>query len=112
MENWLQVYDDVDAVISMNDAMAIGAYEAAKDAGVADDIQFYGVDGLADAAVAINDGEMNATALQDAQVMAEEGARIAHEVLTGEKVQIPVTLITKDNVSEFIDRYTENGMLK
>lgn len=50
--------------------------------------------------------------------MAEEGARIAHEVLTGEnkdgyeKVQIPVTLITKDNVSEFIDRYTENGMLK
>ena len=114
MENWLQVYDDVDAVISMNDAMAIGAYEAAKDAGVADDIQFYGVDGLA----AINDGEMNATALQDAQVMAEEGARIAHEVLTGEnkdgyeKVQIPVTLITKDNVSEFIDRYTENGMLK
>ena len=57
MENWLQVYDDVDAVISMNDAMAIGAYEAAKDAGVADDIQFYGVDGLADAAVAINDGD-------------------------------------------------------
>ena len=118
MENWLQVHDDIDAVLSMNDAMAIGAYEAAKDAGVADNIQFYGVDGLADAAVAIEDGEMNATALQDAKVMAEEGARIAHEVLTGEnkdgyeKVQIPVTLITKDNVDEFIERYTENGMLK
>lgn len=118
MENWLQVHEDIDAVISMNDAMAIGAYEAAKDAGVADDILFYGVDGLADAAVAIEAGEMNATALQDAQVMAEEGARIVHEVLTGEnadgfeKVQIPVTLITKDNVAEFIERYTANGMLK
>lgn len=43
MENWLQVHDDIDAVLSMNDAMAIGAYEAAKDAGVADNIQFYGV---------------------------------------------------------------------
>ena len=118
MENWIQVYGDkIDAVCSMNDAMAIGAYEAAKDAGVADDILFFGVDGLADAAVSLNDGELTATALQDAQVMAQEGARVAHEVLTGEnkdgyeKVQIPVTLITKDNVAEFIERYTENGML-
>ncbi|MDO4273529.1 MAG: sugar ABC transporter substrate-binding protein [Eubacteriales bacterium] len=118
MENWLQVHEKIDAVISMNDAMAIGAFEAAKDAGVADDILFFGVDGLADAAVAIEADEMDATALQDAQVMAEEGARIVHEVLTGEnkegfeKVQIPVTLITKDNVDEFITRYTENGMIK
>ncbi|MCD8015729.1 MAG: sugar ABC transporter substrate-binding protein [Lachnospiraceae bacterium] len=117
MENWLQVYDDIDAVISMNDAMAIGAWEAANDAGVADDILFYGVDGLADAAIAIEAGQMDATALQDAQVMAEEGARIVHEVLTGEneegyeKVQIEVTLITEDNVAEYIERYTANGMI-
>lgn len=119
MENWLQQYgDQIDAVFSMNDAMALGAIEAAKAAGVADNIQFYGVDGLADAAVSINDGELDATALQDAQVMAEEGARITHDVLTGkntaglERVQIPVTLITNDNVATFIKRYTDNGMLK
>jgi len=117
MENWLQVYEDIDAVFSMNDAMVIGAYEAAKDAGRADDILFFGVDGLADAAVAIRDGELDATALQDAMVMAQEGARIVHEVLTGEntegfeKTQIAVTLITPENVDEFITRYTENGML-
>ena len=117
MEGWMQAYDDIDAVISMNDAMAIGAYEAAKDAGKADDMLFYGVDGLADAAVSIAEGGLTATALQDAQVMAEEGARIVHEVLTGEntegyeKVQIPVTLITSENVDEFIERYTANGML-
>lgn len=116
MTDWLQVHE-IDAVLSMNDAMAIGAIEAAKEANKLDDIQFYGVDGLADAAVAIADGELDATALQDAKVMAEEGARIVHEVLTGEntegfeKVQIPVTLITSDNVDEFITRYTENGML-
>jgi ABC-type sugar transport system substrate-binding protein len=118
MENWIQAHPGkIDAVISMNDAMAIGAYEAAKSAGVADKIKFFGVDGLADAAVSIDNGEMNATALQDAKVMAEEGARIAHDVLTKkntngfEKIQIPVTLITKDNVSEFIKRYTDNGMI-
>lgn len=118
MEDWIQAYgDSIDAVISMNDAMAIGAFEAAKDAGVDANIKFYGVDGLADAAVSIEEGGLDATALQDAQVMAQEGARIVHEVLTGEntdgfeKTQIPVTLITKDNVQEFIDRYTENGML-
>lgn len=118
MENWLQAYDHIDAVISMNDAMAIGAYEAAKDAGVADKIKFYGVDGLADAALSIAEGGLTATALQDAKKMAEEGARIVHEVLTGknttgyEKVQIPVTLITKDNVQDFITRYKENGLIK
>ena len=118
MENWIQVYgEDITAVCSMNDAMAIGAYEAAKAAGIADKIMFFGVDGLADAAVSLADGEITATALQDAQVMAQEGARIVHEVLTGanttgyEKTQIPVTLITKDNVQEFIDRYKANGML-
>lgn len=118
MESWIQVHGEkIDAVISMNDAMAIGAYEAAKDAGVADDMLFFGVDGLADAAVSIEAKELTATALQDAKVMAEEGARICNEVLTGktekgyEKVQIPVTRITKENVDEFITRYKENGML-
>ncbi len=118
MESWIQVHGDkIDAVLSMNDAMAIGAIEAAKDANLKD-IKFFGVDGLADAAVSIEEGGLNATALQDAQVMAKEGARIAHEVLTGEnkegfeKVEIPVTLITNENVAEFIERYTENGMLK
>lgn len=118
MESWIQVHGtDIDAVISMNDAMAIGAYEAAKDAGLADDMLFFGVDGLADAAVSIEAGELTATALQDAKVMAEEGARVCHEVLTGQlkdgydKIQIPVTLITEDNVDEFIARYKENGML-
>lgn len=117
MENWIQAHEDIDAVLSMNDAMAIGAYEAAKDAGVAENMLFYGVDGLADAAVSIAAGELTATALQDAKVMAEEGARIVHEVLIGEnaegyeKVQIPVTLINGDNVEEFVARYTELGML-
>lgn len=119
MEGWLQVYGDkIDAVLSMNDAMAIGAYEAAKDAGLADKILFFGVDGLADAVLSIKDGGLTATALQDAMVMAQEGARIAHEVLTGtntagfEKTQIAVTLINKDNVDSFIERYTANGMIK
>lgn len=119
MNDWLQKYgnDGIFAVFSMNDAMAIGAYEAAKDSG-AKGILFFGVDGLADAAVSINEGGLTASALQDAQVMAQEAARVVHDVLTGknekgfEKVQIPVTLITKENAPDFIKRYTENGMLK
>ncbi len=119
MNDWLQKYgnEGIDAVLSMNDAMAIGAFEAAKDAG-AKNILFFGVDGLADAALSITEGGLTASALQDAKVMAEEAARVVHDVLTKkntagfEKVQIPVTLITKDNAPEFVERYTKNGMLK
>ena len=118
MEGWIQVHgDSIDAVLSMNDAMAIGAWEAAAAAGVADGMLFFGVDGLADAAVSIEEGGLTATALQDALVMAQEAARVVHEILTGvntagmEEHEIAVTLITSANVDEFIERYRASGKL-
>lgn len=116
MEDWLQAYDQIDAVISMNDAMALGAYEAAKDAGRAEGLTLYGVDGLADAVLSIKDGGLTATCVQNAKVMAETTFDIIDRTLKGdaefEKVLIEGELIDENNVDTWIQIHTDNGQIK
>jgi len=115
MEDWLQTYDQIDAVISMNDAMALGALEAAKDAGRDEGLTAYGVDGLADAVLSIKDGGLTATCVQNAKVMAEETFRIIDKVLGGEvefeKTLIDGELIDENNVDEWIQIHKDNGQI-
>lgn len=116
MEDWLQAYDRIDAVISMNDAMALGAWEAANDAGRADGLTLYGVDGLADAVLSIKDGGLTATCVQNAKVMAETAVDIIDRVLAGkiefEKVMIDGQLIDENNVDEWVQIHKDNGQIK
>ena len=58
MENLLQRFDEVDAVIGMNDEMAIGAIQALKAAGIADKVIVAGFDANKDACIAIKNGDM------------------------------------------------------
>lgn len=58
MENLLQRFDDVDAVIGCNDEMAIGAVQALKAAGMLEDVIVAGFDANEDASIAIKDGDM------------------------------------------------------
>lgn len=58
MENLLQRFDKVDAVIGMNDEMAIGAIQALKAAGIADKVIVAGFDANKDACIAIKNGDM------------------------------------------------------
>ena len=60
MENLLQKYSDVDAVIALNDEMAVGALQAIQAANLSD-IMIFGFDGNADCAAAIKDGTITAT---------------------------------------------------
>jgi len=116
MEDWLQAYDQIDAVIAMNDAMALGALEAANDAGRADGLTLYGVDGLADAVLSIKDGGLTATCVQNANVMAKTAFEIIDKVLSGEtefeKTLIEGELIDENNVDKWIDIHTENGQIQ
>lgn len=118
MEDWLQKYDQIDAVVSMNDGMALGAIEAC----LADpdfDISkclFFGVDGLGDGCVSIYNGYLTASVMQDAEEMAYQGLVMCEKVLRGEvegkeDFYIDSVLITKDNVNEYIDRHIKNGIL-
>lgn len=58
MENLLQRFDDVNAVIGNNDEMAIGAMQALKAANMLEDVVVAGFDANKDACLAIKNGEM------------------------------------------------------
>lgn len=116
MEDWLQKYNQIDAIISMNDAMALGALEAAKAVGREGEMTSYGVDGLADACLSIKDGELTATCVQNAYAQAEASLDICDRVLKGEIDKetklVDGELIDSSNVDEWIKVHTENGQIK
>ncbi len=62
-----QFGNDIDVIFCNNDAMALGAAQAIKDAGrvVGTDIYLVGVDALAEAVDMVNNGEMTGTVLND-----------------------------------------------
>ena len=118
MEDWVQAYGKIDAVISMNDNMAAGAIEVIKDNPDFEGMLAYGVDGTAEACLLIKDGLMTSTGLQSAGDLAKMNAEYMHKVLTGEMDvvevydNVPAPLITADNVDEYIEMYTANGQIK
>jgi inositol transport system substrate-binding protein len=116
MEDWLQRFDKIDAVISMNDAMALGTIEAVKAQNKMEGMTFYGVDGLADAVLSIQASELTATCVQNADEQAKQSLIIADKVLKSEekvvKYLTPGELITLDNVAQWVEVHKENGQIK
>ena len=108
MESMLQAHPDIDAVFAGNDAMALGAYQAVLAAGKADEIKVFGFDGSDDALRSIAAGRLTATVMQFPVMMAEMSAVIADEYLDGRtdfdsRTPVEVVLVTRDNVSDFLD---------
>ncbi len=118
MEDWVQAYGKIDAVISMNDNMAAGAIEVVKDNADYKGMLAYGVDGTAEACLLIKEGLMTSTGLQSAGDLAKMNVEYVHKVLKGEiKVtdvydNVPAPLITSENVDEYITMYEKNGQIK
>ena len=109
MEDWLQMYPDIDVVLSLNDSMALGAIEAYK-ANKLDptEIQFYGVDALMDCCKSIKEGGMTASAFQDPKYYSEAIEDMLQEWYAGTLdtsviVPLSTTLVTADNVDEIIE---------
>lgn len=104
-ENILQAQPEIDAVFAHNDEMILGAIEAAKAAGRADQIIFVGFDAIDDALAAVRDGSLAATVAQQPFLMGRLGVATAISSLNGDTVEanIPVdlTLVTADNVDQF-----------
>ena len=105
LENWIQTGTEINGVISENDEMAVGAFNALVAAGK-DDIPVVGIDGIADAYRSISEGGMTATYLQDNVAQAQTSIDVAIKAAKGETVEelydIPFTLVNIDNVEEFI----------
>jgi len=113
MEDWLQRFDHIDGVLSMNDAMAMGAIEAAKSTNRLDEMTYYGIDGLIDACHSVNDGELTVSYLQNAYEQAKGSLEVCRKVLNGEidkeTIYTDGALITKENAQEWIDYHKANG---
>jgi len=106
VSNWMTAGDQINAIASNNDEMAIGALQAlGKNP---DKILIAGVDGTPDALQMLKQGKMVATVFQDAQGQGEGAVQTAIKLVKGEKVQkiinIPYQLITKDNMEQFTNR--------
>lgn len=104
METILNSYPNLKGVISGNDNMAVGAAAAIKAAGK--QLHIIAVDGSNDARDEILAGNMTATAMQPAALIAEMAVRQADQYLktgsTGkpEKQLVDCVAITKDNASK------------
>lgn len=102
-ENWLQSGKQIDAIVSQNDSMAIGAVKAAEDAGK--DIMISGIDATPDGIDAISAGRMTGTVSQDTPEMGRLSTRTLVDAVAGKDVPelvstVPVW-VNADNVADY-----------
>lgn len=109
MEDWLQMYDNIQCVIGQNDDSVIGAIETLKANGKLEGVITVGIDGSDDALALIEAGEMTMSVLQDARAQAQAGAEVLARIRDGEDpasiedITVPFTAITKENVGDYLE---------
>ncbi len=113
MQSIMQAHDQIDAVISGNDEMALGAIAALKEAGRLDGTIIGGFDGSPDAVEAVRTGEMAYTVLQPVAVFSREAViqadyfiRNGEPMVDQEKQLFDCLLITPDNVANYTAPFT------
>lgn len=110
MENWLQTGEKIDAVVANNDEMAIGAIMALEEAGKLDEVLVAGIDATPAGLEFVKNGKLKVTVFQNATGQGRAAIDLAVKAAKGEKVEdkiIPYELVTKDNVDEFIAKYSK-----
>lgn len=108
MENWLQAFDQIDAVVAENDEMALGALEAIKASADKKEITVVGVDGITDALNSVEAGELLVSIFQDGAGQGSKAVEVLMDVLNKKDVEsdywIDFEEVNKDNVAEFKER--------
>lgn len=106
MENWLSTGDEINAVASNNDEMAIGAISAIDAAGKLGQIIVGGVDASPDALAEMDKGRLNVTVFQNAAGQGEGGVKAAIALARGETVEqitwIDYELVTPENYKDYM----------
>lgn len=79
----------IDVFFCNNDSMALGAYQAIKEAGlvVGEDVYLVGVDALSEAVDMVNAGEMTGTVLNDHVGQSHTAADVAMKAAAGEDME-------------------------
>ncbi len=118
-QNMLLAYPDVDGIWCANDSMAMGVIEALRSQGLAGQVKVTGVDGINEAFDAIRNGEMVATAVNNAHWQGGIGLSIAYKAYKGEidVTSLPkekreyfydAAIVTQENLDEYLDKYVNN----
>lgn len=108
VETMLQTNRNIKGVIAGNDTMALGASAALKAAGMTK-VVVVGFDGSPDVVNAIKAGDIQATVLQPASLIAKMAVDQAHKYLTtgstglAEKQSIDCELVTPANAEQFVN---------
>ena len=106
MENLLQQFPEIDAVICGNDEMALGAIEAIDAAGRLGEMKVSGFDGNNDALNSIKEGRLFVSGDQRPDAQAYWGVVAAFMALKDmpcpKEMYTPAPLITKDNVDKYL----------
>lgn len=107
MENWIQSGKTIDAVVSQNDDMALGALRAVEEAGLQGKIKVFGIDATPEALSAVKNGAMACTISQDgdrqgtiavnALIDAARGKDVSPEYLIDHVLITPETLENKSD---------------
>ena len=108
MENWLSTGDQIDAVASNNDEMAIGALQAIDAAGKLGKIIVGGVDASPNALEEMDKGRLNVTVFQNPKGQGEGGIKAAIALARGEKIDqitwVPFELVTPENYKDYMSK--------
>jgi inositol transport system substrate-binding protein len=113
MQEWTAAGETIDAVISMNDDMCVGALDAVEGNSKYDNMLAFGVDGTLEALMLIKEGRMTATCMQNAYEFAELIIDTADKLLSEEEKvindNIGNKLITSEYADIYIDMFRELG---
>ena len=105
MENFLQNFDRIDAVLCVGDEMAMAAQRAAAQAG-RDEIMFMGFDGISSGVQAVIDGQLTATVAQSPYNMGYQAVVNAVAAAKGEEVEKRIDtgaqVIDAENAEEYL----------
>lgn len=104
-QDLLLAHPDVKLIYAHNDDMAVGGMQVAEKNGM-QDVFVCGVDGLMEAVELIEEGKYSVTTMNDPQLQGQESVLVAIQICNGEEVEsfvdVGTTVITKDNVDEYI----------
>lgn len=107
MRTWYQKYGRmINAVVSQNDEMALGALRFLEESKLLGKIPVIGVDAIPDALIAVRDGKLDATLFQDAEGQGRLAIDLAIKIYRRESIArtyfLPFRLITRENVDQYL----------
>lgn len=107
-EDWIQTYDTIDYIVSMDGKMASGAVEALKGANMQDSVEILGVYSMGEwNSDLIKDGYMTFAVYKDWPSIGDLCGEVAAKTINGEEVEdqtiFEMQTITTDTYSDFFE---------